>query len=361
MSFLDRRTFPLGDPDAEQLLKGLLTTYYEYREIKRFAALAGVRPALFSSSGRAADVWPQVLDAAARDGLLRQLVEIVAHDPASRGTMVFRQLLDNAGAHGEDPIRSYLFDEGGSRVLLDRNELRECLREFVAGQRVLIITGDRRSGKSHSWHLIRHVARHHGAEAYRIDFGLWEGSQMEPGELMALLAGEMGLGEICDVEPDASDNFRVLKYLSWFKGQVRGGPQRWLVFDGLDTATITEAALRLVESIAVMADSGEANEKARVVLIDYPRSRLPGEVDDRALRERIGPLKPAHLRDFFQWVSRSNGLELKTSEVDGHVDAVLCEAVVGGLSGDVLSPSLVAPFAARRARKLMGAMGAGDD
>ncbi|MCF3962590.1 effector-associated domain EAD1-containing protein [Streptomyces fuscigenes] len=355
MSFLDRRSFPLGDPDAVLLLDALLSTHHDYREIKLFAAQAGVRPALFASTGSAAEVWPQVLEGAAHDGLLRRLVEIVAHAPTSRGITVFRDLLDSAGALAEDPFHVHLFDLGGSRVLLDRDVLRECLREFVGGQRVLIITGARRSGKSHSWHLIRHVARHHDAEAYRIDLGLWEGGQMGPGELMTLLAEEMALGNTCDVDQDAADTFRVLRYLSWFKGQVRNGPQRWLVFDGLDTAPLTDPALHLIEKIAAMADAGEANEKTRVVLIDYSRSRLPGDVDDRALRERIGPLEPAHLRNFFQRVARSNGLELKTTEVDGLVDAVLCEAVGAGLPAGPLSPSLVAPSAARHARKLMGA------
>ncbi|MEU9859478.1 trypsin-like peptidase domain-containing protein [Streptomyces sp. NPDC047971] len=69
----------------------------------------------------------------------------------------------------QDPFRTLVL-ANGTEVFIDRHELREKLRAFVADpeQTVLVVDGEPDSGRSYSYHLIRHLGQHCGFRPVRV-------------------------------------------------------------------------------------------------------------------------------------------------------------------------------------------------
>ncbi|MCT4353326.1 trypsin-like peptidase domain-containing protein [Streptomyces sp. Je 1-79] len=69
----------------------------------------------------------------------------------------------------QDPFRTVVL-ANGTEAFIDRSELREKLRGFVADpeQTVLVVDGEPDSGRSYSYHLIRHLGQHCGFRPVRV-------------------------------------------------------------------------------------------------------------------------------------------------------------------------------------------------
>jgi len=141
--------------------------------------------------------------------------------------------------------------------------------------------------------------------------------------------------------------------LYWFIGQMaRERGRNWLIFDGLQGPAMTDAAVRLVESIATAAEQGKAGE-LRVVLIEYSRS-LPQDVDPFALRDPIKQVGVAELRAFFQAAARDVGRAID----DGGLE-LLVQEVLGPLPHPrIISLADVSAQAASLARRFFATNGA---
>jgi hypothetical protein len=329
VTILDQRSFPSGDPDGKELLAALLELYYLAPDVQRFVQEIGMPPAQFAWNGAMEDVWPEVLQKAAASNLLRRLVRAVAADPGSAAySALFQRLLaiPAPAAAGIDPYLVCLLGSGGRRPFLDRTELRTHLRELARenGPRVLIITGPAQSGKSYSWYLIDHVKRVGAFSPIRVDLSssAWSGPAAGPADVMGEVAYKLGWAPPV-ADPTAQEDTQARTLRNWFLGRVRTETAGyWLIFDGLDASTMTNAALRLVESLAIAAERGEAGE-LRVVLIAYSGS-LPQDVDPYTLRDPISAIGVAELRAFLERVALDagqvvddEGLELLLQELLG--------------------------------------------
>lgn len=120
----------------------------------------------------------QLVGAARRDvAHQRRLLDVLAglDGLSGAGNAEARILLtrlreDEAVLHSaQDPFRTLVL-ANGTEVFIDRHELRERLRAFVADpeQTVLVVDGEPDSGRSYSYHLIRHLGQHCGFRPVRV-------------------------------------------------------------------------------------------------------------------------------------------------------------------------------------------------
>ncbi|MEU0074217.1 effector-associated domain EAD1-containing protein [Streptomyces sp. NPDC006332] len=170
---LDESVFPFDDARAQRLLKGLAAVYANKRTALPLALSAGLEEAEAYWDQRMLDVWPQVLETAARSGRLRRLVENAAQDPNTHNWPVFRYLAtEEPGVAEADPCAAHLINSR-QRAFFDRRALRSLLQEMLSGQgnRVLAVRGDRRTGRTYTWYLIQHVLASRGVDYCRIQMG----------------------------------------------------------------------------------------------------------------------------------------------------------------------------------------------
>jgi Effector-associated domain 1 len=323
LGILDQTYFSQEDPDGKELLGALLTLYYLQGRTISLVEAAGIKPAQFNWNDSMKDVWPKILEhAAATRGLLR-LLKVISEDPASTAYPVFRRLLETPASVQADPFLACLLGTGHRRAFIDRATLRDHIRNLADpdGPRVLIVTGTPSSGKSYSWYLINHVRRQGEFLPHPVDLSQWSGPPAGPADVMGLVAARL-CWEMPPVDCTALDDAQARTLLYWFTGKMAREPGRnWLIFDGLQRPTMTDAALRLVEGIATAAEQETAGE-LRVVLIEYSRS-LPQDVDPYALRDQIKQVGVAELRAFFQVAARDVGKEVDGGGLDLLVQEIL--------------------------------------
>lgn len=358
MSLVDRRPFRFDDPDGRELLKTLLDVYFEVERVKTFAQGAGVVMASITWQNRMEDVWPELLQKAAETRKLRALVKVVADHPNSAAHAgLFQRLLAETApaAEATPPHLLPLLGAGGRRPFIDRDDLRTLVMELVDGtSRVLVVTGPGRSGKSYSWYLIAHVSERLGSfSPYPVDLSSWVGPPAGPVDVMREVANLLNW-ELPAVDPTAQEDTHARILGTWFVGRVRKETEQcWLVFDGLNTATMTDAALRMIESIAVAAERQQAGD-LRVVLIAHTRP-LPEDVDPFALRETISLIGVTQIRTFFTKVAAAAGQRVD----EPGLDLLMTELLGPGPPPDPLPLGTLAVSAARLARAAFPPPGGG--
>jgi hypothetical protein len=316
MGFLDERPYRFDDPVGQELLSELMSVYFLQPLVQQFAMDAGMPVAGIAWTGRMEDVWPEVLRKAAEQRRLRALIGRVAAHAEGAAIEVVKRLLAEplpvAGnarlAVARDPYGLNLLGGGmRPRPFIDRIELRRLLRQFTEkdAERVLVVTGERRAGKSYSWHLIYHVGDNvMGVRPCLLDLTKWSGPPLGSQDLMEMVADALALDEKPQRDPLAQEDAQAWKLRVWFLGQIRKQQTPcWLVLDGLDRAPLTESARRLVTEIVEAAKNNEAGE-LRMVLLAGPR---PDDDDYGVLHDEIGPVPLDELRKFFDQASAMVG------------------------------------------------------
>ena len=219
----------LRDPRTMLIVKMLSQRVYGESNVSATLEAAGLSPADYEI-GRARRAWLAAVPDAARERKLDALVGYVAETDRAFGRELeweLRALLTPADGGAAwyrcgDPFRCGFVGSGASRAMIDRGELRQGLYDLTHDQsRVLIITGQPGSGKTHSWLLIDHLreaGRLTGHKCVRATTHSWGNAEVT-GEMVAQsLADRLGLdirltpsGEL----PDA----RARKILDMLIGQ----------------------------------------------------------------------------------------------------------------------------------------------
>jgi hypothetical protein len=174
------------------------------------------------------------------------------------------------------------------RLFIDRQDLRARLRELTSAKaaRVLVIRGERYSGKSHSRFLMDHLAENGGGfRSVVVDLAAEEINS--PDELASVIVAKIG-GDARQLPPQGlSTAPRWGLFLATaIQNEVKSrGYHFWLVFDGLNKDGLSTETLGVILNLAIRAELDVP--AMRVVLIDL-EGNLPPEIDDRALREQIG-------------------------------------------------------------------------
>ncbi|MFF0750514.1 trypsin-like peptidase domain-containing protein [Streptomyces sp. NPDC004267] len=251
----------------------------------------------------------RLLDALARLDALDHLDEA---DAVGRGTEV-RALLGRVREDEEvrrserDPFESVVLRHG-TEVFLDRAELRETLRRFVADPEltVLVVDGEPDSGRSYTYRLIRHLGPHCGFRPVRVTLSRTSTAARLVGRLAEFVsapddAGRMPLNPTRLNDPLPSIDDAVHRIVS---RATAAEDSFWLVLDECDALDpnsdvwdcIGKLALAIYEHTPVRQET-----VPRLVLLGYSTTlhQLPYDIRNNECRDTARAVGPDELRDFF--------------------------------------------------------------
>ncbi|MEV0374702.1 hypothetical protein AB0I10_33790 [Streptomyces sp. NPDC050636] len=197
--------------------------------------------------------------------------------------------------------------KNGTEVFIDRQDLRETLRQFVADpeKSVLLVDGDPGSGRSYTYNLIRHIGQHSGFRPARVTLSRTATAEKVIRRLAEFVAdpragvSPLNPTELNDLLPSIDDA------VHWVVGRATAFEERfWLVLDECDKLDpssdvwdfIGQFALAIYEHAAVRGD-----QAPRLVLLGYgPAMRqLPYDLRGSMCWDTARIAEPADLRHFF--------------------------------------------------------------
>ncbi|MFI9742130.1 trypsin-like peptidase domain-containing protein [Streptomyces sp. NPDC052494] len=208
----------------------------------------------------------------------------------------------------QDPFRSQLLKHG-TEAFLDRSELREKLRGFLADpeQTVLVVDGPPDSGRSYTYELIRHLGQHCGFRPVRVILSRTSTAARLMERLAAFVAGP---GDADDL---ASDPTRLNDPLPCFEdaahrivGRATAAEDSfWIVLDDCDRIDPNSDVWDCIGVLAraVYEHTPVRKETApRLVLLGYSTAmrQLPYEIRKNECRDTTRLLDEDDLRAFFR-------------------------------------------------------------
>lgn len=231
----------------------------------------------------------------------------------------------------EDNFRTCVL-KNGTEVFIDRQKLRETLRQFVGDpeKSVLLVDGDPDSGRSYTFNLIRHIGQHHGFRPARVTLSPTSTADKVIRRFAEFVAdprtgvAPLNPTELNDLLPSIDDA------VHWVVGRATAAEDRfWLVLDECDKLEpssdvwdfIGQLALAIYERAAVSGD-----QAPRLVLLGYGPSmrQLPYDLRGSLCRDTARIAERDDLRKFFdQYFHESPPGFLG--------DAEPCESTIAGL------------------------------
>lgn len=277
---------------------------------------------------------------------LDALDRLDAKDAAGRGTEL-RSLLgrlreDEETAHSErDPFSTVVLRDG-TAVFIDRAELREKLRRFVADpeQTVLVVDGEPNSGRSYTYHLIRHLGQHCGFRPVRVTLSRTTTAARLVGRLDEFVSepGADGIPlnptQLNDPLPSIDD--AVHRIVS----RATAAEERfWLVLDECDTLDpnsdvwdcIGKLALAIYEHTPV-----RNRTVPRLVLLGYSSAlrQLPYEIRKNEVRDIARVADADDLRAFFGQFFRESPTPPDEELLPGLVESTVAEVLRAAETAD---------------------------
>ncbi len=198
--------------------------------------------------GWAANVDPLVVAGSILDRMLNSrettqtvCVWLTTRFPHNAGTPAIQAIVDRLQMQIEqsaaNPVEEIWI---GSEPMVNRTTLRALLRDVAAGDHygVIYVAGSAMSGRSHSWHLIRHVARRTGINASLVDF-THETEARTIGHIYAELKRAFGIDGIEDPIPEgATPGDVAVRFSARLRQKLATatavGPKPWIVIDFTD-------------------------------------------------------------------------------------------------------------------------------
>jgi hypothetical protein len=203
--------------------------------------------------------------------------------------------------------------------------LQEAIAALVRqeGSQLLLIQGERGTGRTFSMRVIQHYLRQHGHLAVEVQAAnLIDKSAAEViDELRALLALkplEPTPGSDLTTRPAQMTRFLLAEFFSQLKekfaapgnGEARAS-QVWLLFDSLDQFRLSDETHQLV---AEMAGRLSGADLLRLVLIGYDRP-LPADVEASAEKERIGEVMQTDVEAHLRYACLKHGVSMPDEDI----------------------------------------------
>lgn len=276
--------------------------------------------------------WTNVVPDAARLGKLGALVGVVS---ASRPALArelerqMSQLLQPVAGGGwyrhDDPYEYSFVGLRTARAVIDRIGLRSGLRELAEDQYwVLVVHGQPRSGKSHTWLLVDHLrtaGKLVGVNRFvRVTTHNWSG-EVTGEAITQSLAAKLGLS-IDLASSGELDDARVRKFLDHLVGVYPGGDgiTRWIILDGLDRPGVQEGVRDLARGLIQLVEDGELPQ-TRLIVTGLETLGL--HVGYAVRTEEIPAIDRALLRAFLTDVAKHLGRTTCDGELEEWIAEIL--------------------------------------
>jgi hypothetical protein len=242
----------------------------------------------------------------------------------------------------------------GGVPVVNRLPLRGLLKGLCQGidYPVILVEGDRGLGRSHSWHLIQHVAMGQGARPLRVDL---LGPTLRSQSVEALfdyLTRVLGLQDgVTPTSEGVTGVTLAQRFSGEFVARVQSRPSPWgngiwLVFDNLDRDVPPETKLFIMQ-LAQMRLNKDFTGATLFLLGPDPTAGM----DDPYLlvrRERLTSFQADELRSAVTAVNAVGQAQLNTAELEAEAQAVL--DLAGAQQGRELGEAVMARLARLRDR-----------
>jgi hypothetical protein len=192
-----------------------------------------------------------------------------------------------------DPFREVLLD--GDRPFVNRKPLRRALLTLVdtSGDRVLVVNGKEKTGKSFSFYLLDHAVTRNGFKAHLFDMSSSPSPLQLAEDIMQRIPVTVQLSE-----QGSESAERWAKKLAGDiqRAVLMSNLPRFFVFDNFpDTlATAGEPTLHLISRLATLAYQ-DLRTLLRVVLVRFPLDRLDPDIEDVITQEEVQPFTPTDM------------------------------------------------------------------
>ncbi|HET9646969.1 MAG TPA: effector-associated domain EAD1-containing protein [Microlunatus sp.] len=318
MGFFDRVAIGTDDPDRCELTLLLRGAYADKRGIGVLIERIGLRGDEVNWDRSVAEIWDDVFDRLASRGLVRRLVEEAIVDPGAAGARrALEQFSQRVGAVADPgaPLDHTAVQIIRGWPFVDRADFRALVRSLASDDLldgpVVVVSGERGSGRSYTWNLISHVGQRSRRFTARLfDLSAWADLASVGPLDVARDMGDQLRWQLGDFDPTLQPDTQARLVLSRFKGWVADYPgQLWLVFDGLDDPALPDAALRLVASFAAAAENGELSD-VRVVLVGLDRPVHEVDFDPSLSRQVMSDVPLAELCEYLVNIAAGAGLAL---------------------------------------------------
>jgi hypothetical protein len=309
--------------------------------------------------------WTAAVPDAAEQCKLDELVACVAEDNRAFRTELEQRMLPLLALPGggrtwyrcDDPFACGFVGPGAGRAVIDRQELRQRLQDLLAEEyRVLIVTGQPGTGKTHSWQLIDHLQQAAAMMAshrfVRVPTHDMRG-EVSGKDLALKLALKLGMRLGLDIGPDVRDaQVSDSDILDTIVGHYpHDGVTRWIVLDGLDRPLVKECARDAARYLIALVSDGEL-PKTRLIITGF--DTLGFAVPGSYQVERIPPIDETLVSTFLATVASHLGCRTSPEELA----ALAAEVVEAG--GSPLSLREVETAVVQLVKKRW-AEGPGDD
>ena len=194
----------------------------------------------------------------------------------------------------------------GSYLMVDRAGLRASLRSInePLGNRILVVTGEKKSGKSHSVQLITYLNEVLGTFSYvPIDLEAFKrmlgpDRVIEPTDIVEQLVKGLRYDLDFSRKEDEEQWSRwILDFCNNFEIAALEDPKhRWVVIDAFNSVLVTQAVFDLIKELSIRIS--KTLPRFRLVLIGYDQT-FPSSVQPIVTTERIEPIGYRHLVQFF--------------------------------------------------------------
>lgn len=213
-------------------------------------------------------------------------------------------------------------------LFIGRPELRKKLRELRTSDestRILLVDGNRMSGKTYSRQLIGYLAskfeKHH---VIPIDLDKY---QYEPYEVCLVFAQEMGFSqdEIRGIPVQQGELMdKYVQFLcNWIKGQVNKAKDKifWFVFDGFREKVLSEGIEDMIINLAGKVENEMLHRNCYLVVLNYTNI-LPYDLATNALKESAKIIDKDDLLSFIERLFVDNGKNYQKEDLEKVVDEI---------------------------------------
>jgi Effector-associated domain 1 len=271
-----------------------------------------------------------VIEAAQAEGWLLELVKQVRRDvPGDPQLQLLEsELVPLVPPHHVDSFEMCCL--AGNRVMVDRDDLRASLKVLSTplGRRIMVVTGRKNSGKSHSGQLISYLRDVRGNFSLALidlaEYGRMLGADaiVQPRDIAEDLVDQLGYRFKPAKPPtDAQWSRWVYDFCRKFAAHaMRDGRCCWVVIDGFGSVVLPQPTLDLIKGLAVKID--RSLTKLRLILLGYGDSFPPCVLPQVEL-ENIGPIGVREVTTFFGRAYQQLAIPFTEDALEDSVSRVL--------------------------------------
>ena len=331
--FFDASTFPWHLQEANDLQDLLSRLIADAATIDQIRKRCGpnVRPLVQPAAADA--MWTQLLEHVTTAGRLRDLDRIL-RDESRHIAIALDKLI---AAASPDPA-SWFFD---APVFVNRTSLRTALAQLGSAQTdktVLVVRGERHSGKTWTKHIVRHYAQLTGFGCTYLCEGMVTTVEQAVDGIMAELEA--------DTPPVLTTE--AASYTTVAQAMLRAAQKRqrgsWIIMDDLgpgpDGAPLIDGEIRrLFEQLALNTLNPAFAKWFKLVLIAYPDESLPSKWRGCALEERtaVADMHAVAVGEFLLSWARRHGKTLSDLDARALAEEIIRKASVAVPDADTRS------------------------